>query len=329
MVGLGARQFATGQPEPGFQTANSNSLLTPGRKLVSSAQPSSARGQPSWAEIFTPQRGARIQESSAQATHSQPSLEPLRTPARQQDLQEDIRTPQRLLIGTQSAGIAQGHVRSTCANSSSTSIRQPLVEFKQQHSALTVDLQRHHDTMATPARQPQTGSQVPRSDLLPECSHVHGASFQLPVRTFSTPAQQGALVSQSFSSDQPPLWSEIFTPQRVTRQNVTAQNMAAHSFNDPLVTPMRQNFPGTQDPCSSHRQQPPVPDIFATQQGGDKGGDAIQDLGPRLRCSTVQITSFQPSADTTQGSCSMEEFLTPQQKDGVRNEHFKLTTVEV
>ena len=323
MVGLGARQFATGQPEPSFQTASNNPLLTPGRKLVSTAQPSSARDQPSWAEIFTPQRGARVLESAAQATRSQPSLEPLRTPARQQGLQEDICTPQRLLIDTQDASIAQGHIRSTFANSSSTSMQQSLVEFKQQHSALTVDLQRHHDTTATPARQPQTGSQVPRSDLPPECSHVLGASFQLPVRTFTTPARQGSLVSQSFSSDQPPIWSEIFTPQRVTRQNVAAQNMAAHSFNDRLVTPLRQNLPITQDPCSAHRQQPPVADIFAPQ----RGGDAIQDLGPRLRCSTVQITSFQPSADTTQGSFSMEEFLTPQQK--VEKEYFKLTTVEV
>ena len=324
MVGLGARQFPTRQPEPGLQTASNNSLLTPGRKLVSSIQPSSARDQPSWAEIFTPQRGMRAQESAVQATRPQPSLEPLRTPAKQHGPQEDICTPQRLLLETQSAAISQGNVRSTFPNSSS-SIRKPLVEFKQQHGALTADLQPSHDTMATPVRYSQTGSQAPRSDLPLECSHVNGSSFQLPVRNFTTPVRQGSVVSQSFSSEQPPLWSEIFTPQRVTKQTVATRSMAAHSFNDPLVTPLRQNLPVTKDPCSTHRQQPSMADICASQQGED----VMQDLRPRLQCSTVQITSFQPSVDTTQGSCSMEEFLTPQRKDGTRKEFFKLTTVEV
>ena len=320
---LGAMQFPTGRPEPGFQTTGDKALLTPGRKLVSSTQSSFARDQPSWAEIFTPQRSARVQESAVQGTHSQPSLEPLRTPARQQGAQEDICTPQRLLLGTPSSGVAQGRVRSTFANTSSSSIRQPLVEFKQQHSALTVDLQRNHDTMATPARQPQIGSQVPRYDFPPKCSHV--PSSQLPVRSFTTPVQQGALVSQCLSSDQLPPRSEIFTPQRFTRENVASKNMAAHSFNDPLVTPLRQNLPATKEPCSTHRHQPQMADIFASQQNGD----AIQDLGPRLRCSTVQITSFQPSVDTTRGSYSMEKLLTPQQKDGSRKELPKLTSVEV
>ena len=324
MVGLGSSQLSTRQPEPGLQTASSNLLLTPRRKLVSSVQPSSARDQPSWAEIFTPQRCTRVQESAVQATRPQPSLEPLRTPARQQGPQEDICTPQRLLLETQSAAIAQEHVRSTFANSSS-SIRQPLVEFKQQHGTFAVDMQRSHDTMLTPARQLQTGSHVPRSDLPLEFSHVNGASFQLPVKNFATPAQQGAVVCQSFSSHQPSPWSENFTPQRVTRQNVAAQDTEAHFFNNTLVTPLRQNLPLTKDPCSAQRQQPPMADIFASQQGGD----AIQDLGPKLRCSTVQITSFQPSVDTIQGSCSSDEFLTPQRKDGSRKELFKLTTVEV
>ena len=325
MVSLGARQFPTGQPEPGFQTTSDKALLTPGRKMVSSTQSSFARDQPSWAEIFTPQRSARVQESAVQRTHPQPSLEPLRTPARQQGAQEDICTPQRLLLGTPSTGVAQGHVCSTFANTSSTSTRQPLVEFKQQHSALTVDLQRNHDTMATPARQPQIGSQVPRYHFPPKCSHVLGASSHLPMRSFTTPVQQGALVSQSFSSDQLPPRSDIFTPQRFTRENVASKNMATHSFNDPLATPLRQNLPATKEPCSTHRYQPQMADIFAFQQGGG----AIQDLGPRLRCSTVQITSFKPSVDTTRGSCSMEEFLTPQQKDGSRKELPKLTLVEV
>ena len=82
-------------------------------------------------------------------------------------------------------------------------------------------------------------------------------------------------------------------------------------------------MPLTKDPFST--QQPSIADVFASQQGGD----AIQDFGPSLGCSTVQITSFQPSVDTTEGSCSMVEFLTPQQKDGFRKERFKLTTLEV
>lgn len=299
VVGLGARKFPTEQPEPSFQTASNNPPLTPGRNLVSSAQPSSARDQPSWAEIFTPQRSARVQESAVhvQATRPQPSLEPLRTPAIQQGPQEDICTPQCLILGTQVAGIAQGHARSRFANTSSPSVRKPLVEFKQQHSALTIDLPPNHETLATPARQLQTRSQVPKSDLppsSPESSHVHGSIFQLPVRTFTTPARQDSVVSQS------------------------------HSINDPLLTPLKRNLPVTKDPCSARQQQPPMANISVSRQGGD----AIQDLGPRLRCSTVQITSFQPSVDTLQGSCSTEEFLTPQQ-NGLRKEHLKLTTVEV
>ena len=280
MVGLGARLFPTGQPESSFQIASNNPLLTPGRKLVSNAQPFSTRDQPSWGEIFTPQRSACVQESAVhvQATRPQPSLEPLRTPSVQQGLQEDICTPQCQILG---------------ANTSSTSVRKPLVEFKQQHSALTIDLPPSHETLATPARQLQTRSQVPESDLPPESSHVHGSSFQLPVRTFTTPARQDFVVSQS------------------------------HSFNDPLLTPLRRNLPVTKDPCSARQQ--PMANISVSQQGGD----AIQDLGPRLRCSTVQITSFQPSVDTPRGSCSTEEFLTPQQKEGFRKDHLKLTTVEV
>ena len=295
MVGLGARLFPTGQPESSFQIASNNPLLTPGRKLVSNAQPFSTRDQPSWAEIFTPQRSACVQESAVhvQATRPQPSLEPLRTPAIQQSPQEDICTPQCLILGTQDAGIAQGHARSSFANTSSPSVLKPLVEFKQQHSALTIDLPPSHETLATPARQLQTRSQVPKSDLPPESSHVHGSSFQLPVRTFTTPARQDSVVSQS------------------------------HSFNDPLLTPLRRNLPVTKDPCSALQQ--PMANISVSQQDGD----AIQDLGPRLRCSTVQITSFQPSVDTPRGSCSTEKFLTPQQKEGFRKEHLKLTTVEV
>ncbi|XP_078378617.1 uncharacterized protein LOC144661687 isoform X2 [Oculina patagonica] len=334
VVSLGARQFATGQPAPGFQTASNNFLLTPARELVSSTQLSSARDQPSWAEIFTPQRGATVQDSAVQAARTQLSIEPLRTPAKQQFIQEDICTPQRI-TGVQNAGITQG---TTFANPSSTSKRQPLVEFKQHRSAadsftpqnlfsnpnsstrqhLTVDFQRRHDAMATPARQPPTGFHVPSSELPPDYSHVLAASFQPPERTLTTPVRQGQLVAQSFSSDQPPLWTEIFTPQR----GLTTSAMTAHSSNDPLVTPMRQCLPVTQGSCSTY--QPSVANMFAPPQSGD----AIQDLGPRLRCSTVHITSFQLSTDTTQGSCSTEDFLTPQHIESVRKDYFKLTPVE-
>lgn len=342
MVSLGARHFTTGRAEPGFQSASNNILLTPARELVSKTQLSSARDQQSWAEIFTPQRGATIQDSATQAARSQSSLGPLRTPAKQQVSQEEICTPQRV-TGGQNTGMAQGADQSTFVNPSSISARQPLVEFKQQHSAadsftsqnsfsnsssnarqqFTVDVQRRDNSMATPARLPPTGFQVLSSELPPECSHVPATSSQPPERTLTTPARQGLPVSQSFSSDQPPLWSEIFTPQRVVGQRQATSALVAHSTNDLLVTPMRQSLPVTQGSCSTNQSS--VADIFTAQQRGD----AIQDLGPRLRCSTVQITSFQPSADTTQGSFSTEDFLTPQQNDGVRKDHLKLTTVEV
>lgn len=335
VVNLEVGQFTTRKPEPVFQSTSNNPLLTPVRELVTSAQPFSARDQPSWAEIFTPQRGASTQYSAAQTTCSQSSLEPLRTPAKQQQpLQADICTPQRI-TGIQNAAIAQGPVRST------TSARQPLVDWTQQHGASdiftpqhsfsntrqqlttqTVNFQRHHVSMATPSCQPQTGSQASRSELPPECRHVQAATFQPPVRTLAIPARQGPAVFQSLSSDQPPPWSEIFTPQRGSRQCST---VTVNSFNDPLATPVRQSLSVTQGSCST--QQPPIAHIFTPQQGGDTG--TIQDLGPRLQCSTVQVTSFQPSVVTTQGSCSVEEFLTPREKDGVQKEHYRLTTVEV
>ena len=243
-------QFSTVNTEPNFQTANNNLLSTPARELVSSTQLSSARNQPSWAEIFTPQRGAITQDSSAQATCSKPSFEPLRTPAKQPALQEDICRPQRV-TSIHNAAVTPTPGRSTFAISSS----QPLGELNQQHK-----------TLLTPARQ------VP----------IH---------------------CQPFSSDRPPIWSEIFTPQRGTRQLPTTQDMVTHFINNPLATPVGQTLSVTRE------------------------SNSTQDLGPRLQCSTVQITSFQPTAEPS--SCSVEEFKTPKQIPGVRNDQFKLTAVEV
>lgn len=223
----GAVKVTTASCEPNLQTASGNLLFTPGREQVSNAGFVSARNQPSWAEIFTPQRATSAQDFEAQVARSQAFHEPLRTPVNQPSLQGDICTPQRI-TGVQNTSLAQAQ----------------------------------SETLATPLR------------------HV-------------------AIPPESFSSDHPPNWSEIFTPQRATRQ---PEAMMTNLTSNPLSTPVQQSLP-------------------TNQRSG-----AIKDLGSRLRCSKVEITSFKPNTDT---SCfSRDELQEPKQMSDIQDEPL-LTPLQV
>lgn len=234
----GAVKVTTASCEPNIQTASGNLLFTPAREQVSNAGFVSARNQPSWAEIFTPQRATSAQDFEAQVARSQAFHEPLRTPVNQPSLQGDICTPQRI-TGVQNASLAQVPGRLILSNSST----QPLSELNPQS-----------ETLATPLR------------------HV-------------------AIPSESFSSDHPPNWSEIFTPQRATRQ---PEAMMTNLTSNPLSTPVQQSLPTNQR------------------------YSAIKDFGSRLRCSKVEITSFKPDTDT---SCfPRDELQEPKQMSDIQDE---------
>ena len=242
----GAVKVTTASCEPNTQTASGNLLFTPAREQVSNAGFVSARNQPTWAEIFTPQRATSAQDFEAQVARSQAFHEPLRTPVNQPSLQGDICTPQRI-TGVQNASLAQVPGRLILSNSST----QPLSELNPQS-----------DTLATPLR------------------HV-------------------AIPSESFSSDHPPNWSEIFTPQRATRQ---PEAMMTNLTSNPLSTPVQQSLP-------------------TNQRYG-----AIKDFGSRLRCSKVEITSFKPDTDT---SCfPRDELQEPKQMSDIQDEPL-LTPLQV
>lgn len=342
VASLAARQFPTRTLASDSQPLGTNPLLTPARKLVSSAQPSSVRAQPSWADIFTPQRGASLQESATQATRSQSSFEPLQIPGKQQHFEAEMCTPQRGVTGIQNCSISQGPVHSTFANSSTASIRQPLVESKQQLRTCistpkypTSNTRQFATTQSqsfrTPSIQqwhPQASSQALRAELVPNSSHVHETSHQSSTTAVSTPSRQGPFVSQSVNSDQPQLWSEIFTPQRGplilysdTRQSSAVQSMATRSFNDFQVTPFRQGMPVPQASCS--RQQAATSELFTPQPG-----NATKDLGSRMQYSTVQVTRFQPSPETEISGSTAEARL-PQHMPEVQEELFKSTSAKV
>ena len=233
----GAVKVTTASCEPNIQTA---------RGQVSNAGFVSARNQPTWAEIFTPQRATSAQDFEAQVARSQAFHEPLRTPVNQPSLQGDICTPQRI-TGVQNASLAQVPGRLILSNSS---------------TQLLSELNPQSDTLATPLR------------------HV-------------------AIPSESFSSDHPPNWSEIFTPQRATRQ---PEAMMTNLTSSPLSTPVQQSLP-------------------TTQRYG-----AIKDFGSRLRCSKVEITSFKPDTDT---SCfPRDELQEPKQMSDIQDEPL-LTPLQV
>lgn len=232
----GAVKVTTASCEPNIQTASGNLLFTPAREQVSNAGFVSARNQPSWAEIFTPQRATSAQDFEAQVARSQAFHEPLRTPVNQPSLQGDICTPQRI-TGVQNASLAQVPGRLSELNPQS-------------------------DTLATPLR------------------HV-------------------AIPSESLSSDHPPNWSEIFTPQRATRQ---PEAMMTNLTSNPLSTPVQQSLP-------------------TNERYG-----AIKDFGSRLRCSKVEITSFKPDTDT---SCfPRDELQEPKQMSDIQDEPL-LTPLQV
>ena len=306
---------------PNIQSLSSNPLLTPARNLGPGSKPSSARDQPSWADIFTPQRVTNFQESVVQASRSQSSLDSMRTPALKQPFNEvDMFTPQRVVRGIQ---ILEGPLCSTFASSSTASLRQPLMNSNQQP----------HRTCMTPQGplwstsqfsathpvdfHPQASSPFPRESST-NCAHQH-TSLQSSTDTLCTPTRRGPHVSQSVNSAQPQPWSHSFIPQQDpflqyldTSQCSFVQAMPNYS----IATPLRQT------PCC--RQQPSVSALSFTP----KSDDAIQDCGSRLQCSTVEITSFQPSAEI-KVSGSLADARQPQETSPIHSEESKSTALKV
>ena len=190
---------------PDSQPFKSFPLSTPSRILVSRAQPSSAKDQPTWADILTPQR-----VSQTQATRSQASLDPLRTPRKQEALDEELCTPQRVTSVNKNYSLPQEPI--IAVNSSVVLGRMPLVDSTTPNSTLLtrqasipqpVDLQSHHTSMATQAWRPQPSSTI---DLNSQYSRTRTLSFPSSVATLSTASRPVPCVSSR------QLQPEICTP---------------------------------------------------------------------------------------------------------------------
>lgn len=312
---LSARQSPTGQTTPIRQPLTGNPLPTPARRLVSTSQPSAVKVQPSWADIFTPQRVTNTQESVVQASGSQSSFDVLQS--RKRPFHEGTFTPQREI----------SEISSAFASSSTVSLRRPLVDSNAQpqrtcfctpqHPAWntgqslttqSADLKSRHAPPTPQFWRPQISSQAP--------SHLQ-ASCNFSAKALSSPARQGPQVSQQ-------LWSEIFTPQRVPHIQCSdcIQCTAALPSNDPPATPLRQAMPVSQTSCS--RQQPQVGGSILTPNPGNP----IQGQISRLKCSAVQVTSFQPSGET-EVSCSLTEDRQPQQVPAMDKGHIESSPAKV
>ena len=205
IASLAATQVSTRTRVPDSQPFKSFPLSTPSRILVSRAQPSSAKDQPTWADILTPQR-----VSQTQATRSQASFDPLRTPRKQEALDEELCTPQRVTSVNKNYSLPQEPI--IAVNSSVALGRKPLVDSTAPNSTLLtrqasipqpVDLQSHLTSMATQAWRPQPISTI---DLSSQYSHTRTLSFPSSAATLSSASRPVPCVS----SDQ--LQPEICTP---------------------------------------------------------------------------------------------------------------------
>lgn len=194
---------------PDSQSFKSFPLSTPSRILVSRAQPSSAKDQPTWADILTPQR-----VSQTQATRSQSFFDPLRTPRKQEALDEELCTPQRVTSVNKNYSLPQEPIMAV--NSSVASGRKPLLDSTAPSSSLLtrqasipqpVDLQSHHTSVATQPWRPQPSSTI---DLNLQYSHTRTLSFLSSVATLSSASRPVPCVSSH------QLQPEIFTPQSQT-----------------------------------------------------------------------------------------------------------------
>ena len=176
-------QMSTRTRVPDSQPFKTFPLSTPSRILVSRAQPSSAKDQPSWADILTPQR-----VSQTQASRSQASLDPLRTPRKQEALDEELCTPQRVTSVNKNYSLPQEPI--IAVNSSVALGRKPLVDSTAPNSTLLtrqasipqpVDLQSHLTSMATQAWRPQPSSTIDLSSQYPSsAATLSSASRPVP-----------------------------------------------------------------------------------------------------------------------------------------------------
>ena len=228
---------------PDSQPFKSIPLSTPSRILVSRAQPSSAKDQPTWADILTPQR-----VSQTQVKRSQAFFDPLRTPRKQEALDEELCTPQRVTSVNKNYNLPQEPI--IAVNSFVALGRKPLVDSSAPNPTLltrqaptpqSVDLQSHHTSMATQAWRLQHSSTI---NLNSQHSHTRTLSFPSSTATLSSASRPVPCVS-------------------------------SHQLQPEICTPL-------------------------SQTGGSK-----------LKLSTVQISSYQPSLED-EASVSLTEARLPQ-----------------
>ena len=145
-----------------------------------------------------------------QATRSQASFDPLRTPRKQEALDEELCTPQRVTSVNKNYSLPQEPI--IAVNSSVALGRKPLVDSTAPNSTLLtrqasipqpVDLQSHLTSMATQVWRPQPISTI---DLSSQYSHTRTLSFPSSAATLSSASRPVPCVS----SDQ--LQPEICTP---------------------------------------------------------------------------------------------------------------------
>lgn len=208
IASLAATQLSTRTRAPDSQPFKSIPLSTPSRILVSRAEPSSAKEEPTWADILTPQR-----VSQTQAKRSQASFDPLRTPRKQEMLDEELCTPQRVTSVNKNYSLPQEPI--IAVNSFVALERKPLVDSSApnppqiQHShTRTLSFPSSAATLSTTSRPV---SCVSTHQLQPEIwtplSQTDGSKLQLS--TVQISSYQPSLKTEASAS-----LTEVRLPQR-------------------------------------------------------------------------------------------------------------------
>lgn len=301
--GIATREPDRREVAPGSQSVNGNSLLTPGRKLERSSQSSSAKEQPSWADIFSPHRTTILQKPVANPSRSLSSFGSFQTPIQMQhSIESQICTPLGIMANrpgnpvfvissskrpvTDSNEQLKGTYLSSAKNLESNSSKSLNTQF----TAINAP----HTLQSSPEGQSQACPQALTPDLLSNHSRTQACN-QLSI------PQSKAERKEHFvpvNSCQRPPWSETLGPSRVSGvpQSNTMQSSSdlvptTLFFNGlEVATPLAMH--GSRVTCST--QQTPVCDSIVNPVSEN----AMQDRSSRLHLSTVQVTSFLPSTET-------------------------------
>ncbi|XP_068671354.1 uncharacterized protein [Montipora foliosa] len=301
--GIATREPARMEVAPGSQSVNGNSLVTPGRKLDRSSQSSSAKEQPSWADIFTPHRTTILQKPVENPSRSLSSFGSFETPIQMQhSIESQIRTPLGIMANrpgnpvfvissskrpvTESNEQLKGTYLSSAKNLESNSSKSLNTQF----TAINAP----HTLQSSPEWQSQACPQALTPDLLSNHSRTQACN-QLSIPLSEAERKEHFV---PVNSCQRPPWSETLGPSRVS--GVPQSNIIQSSsdlmpttlfFNGlEVATPLAMH--GSRVTCST--QQTPVCDSIVNPVSEN----AMQDRSSSVQLSTVQVTSFQPSTET-------------------------------